>query len=389
MAIELTDVRKVFPDGTVALHGLTLDVPDAEMLVLVGPSGCGKSTALRLVAGLEKATSGTIAIDGHPVQDRSARERDIAMVFQNYALYPHLTVYRNIAFPLRERRTPKDELDRRVRDIAEILGLTALLKRKPGQLSGGQRQRVAMARALVRDPAAFLLDEPLSNLDAQLRIQVRGDLATLRRRLPVTSLYVTHDQVEAMTLGDRIAVMHDGRLQQCGTPDEIFERPANRFVAGFMGTPPMNLVPGRVRDGVVRVAGAQLAVPDGFAAVPDGDVIVGLRPEALTLASDGAGHLALAVDLVEPLGNETLVHGTIDAPPLDGAPADVTATSAARLTARLRPLQRPPIGSRVALAVADQALHLFDPATGLALSRAPLPTTTKDPVMPRPQPTRS
>jgi sn-glycerol 3-phosphate transport system ATP-binding protein len=369
MAIELTDVRKVFPDGTVALHGLTLSVGDGEMVVVVGPSGCGKSTALRLVAGLEKVTSGTIAIDGRLVQDQSARERDIAMVFQNYALYPHLNVYRNIAFPLRERRMPKDDIDRRVRAIAAVLELDPLLKRKPGQLSGGQRQRVAMARALVRDPAAFLLDEPLSNLDAQLRIQVRGELAALRRRLPVTSLYVTHDQVEAMTLGDRIAVMHDGRLQQCGSPDEIFEQPANTFVARFMGTPPMNLARARVTGDAVELAGARLSAPAGVAGGP---VFAGLRPEALSLAGgDEAGTLELAVDLVEPLGNETLVHGTIDAMAHDES------GDSARFTARLRPHERPAPGTRVRLAVDVGALHLFDHESGLALPLA----ASKDPAM--------
>jgi sn-glycerol 3-phosphate transport system ATP-binding protein len=356
VAIELTDVRKVFPDGTVALHGLSLSVAEGELMVVVGPSGCGKSTALRLVAGLERATSGTIAIGGEPVQDRSPRERDVAMVFQNYALYPHLTVYKNIAFPLKERKTPNDELDRRVRAIAETLGLTALLKRKPGQLSGGQRQRVAMARALVRDPKAFLLDEPLSNLDAQLRIQVRGDLATLRRRLPVTSLYVTHDQVEAMTLGDRIAVLHDGRLQQCGTPDEVFERPANLFVAGFIGTPPMNRVAGHVAAGELHAAGLEVPRPG----VPDGDVVFGFRPEALALASDpsGRGVVGLDVDLVESLGNETLVHGTIDAP------------AGARVTARLGPRERPAPGTRIALQLDLAATHLFAAATGDAIPTA-------------------
>jgi sn-glycerol 3-phosphate transport system ATP-binding protein len=366
MAIELTDVRKVFPDGTVALHGLSLSVHGGEMMVLVGPSGCGKSTALRLVAGLEKVTSGSVAIGGEDVTRQSARERDVAMVFQNYALYPHLNVYRNIAFPLKERRMPKQEIDRRVGEIAATLGLDGLLKRKPSQLSGGQRQRVAMARALVRDPAAFLLDEPLSNLDAQLRIQVRGDLAALRRRLPVTSLYVTHDQVEAMTLGDRIAVMHDGRLQQCGTPDEIFDRPANTFVARFMGTPPMNLASASCAGGVVELAGARLPVAG---AVGDGPVIVGLRPEALRLAGDGEG-IDLLVDLVEPLGNETLVHGTIDAACHDG-------DGSARFTARLHPHERPAPATRVRLAVDHAAMHLFDRESGVALAHEPLATTSQ------------
>ncbi|HEX3278397.1 MAG TPA: ABC transporter ATP-binding protein, partial [Thermoleophilaceae bacterium] len=250
--IALRELRKEFPGGTLAVSDLTLTVGSGEVLVLVGPSGCGKSTALRLIAGLEQPTSGSIEIGGEDVVGQGPRERDLAMVFQNYALYPHLNVFRNIAFPLREQRVPKDETSRRVGEVAAMLELTELLRRKPGQLSGGQRQRVAMARALVREPRAFLLDEPLSNLDAKLRAQVRGELKTLLARLAITSIYVTHDQVEAMTLGDRIAVLDRGRLQQLGTPDEVFDAPANLFVAAFMGSPPMNLLRGRAGGGVVR-----------------------------------------------------------------------------------------------------------------------------------------
>ena len=266
--VEFRDVTRRYPGGVVALNGLNLTVADGEFLILVGPSGCGKSTALRLLAGLDKPTSGEIRIGGTVVNGLAPGERDIAMVFQNYALYPHMSVYRNLAYGLRQRRTPRAEVDRRVRETADLLEIDQLLDRKPGQLSGGQRQRVAMGRALVRKPQAFLLDEPLSNLDAKLRNQVRGDLKRLHRELPVTSIYVTHDQVEAMTLGDRLCVMAGGEVQQIGTTDEIYNRPANTFVAAFMGSPPMNLIPAVVRSGVLHVGGTVVtAVPS-----PDGPV---------------------------------------------------------------------------------------------------------------------
>ena len=260
--VEFRDVTRRYPGGVVALNGLNLTVADGEFLILVGPSGCGKSTALRLLAGLDKPTSGEIRIGGTVVNNLAPGQRDIAMVFQNYALYPHMSVYRNLAYGLRQRRTPRAEVERRVRETAELLEIDQLLDRKPGQLSGGQRQRVAMGRALVRKPQAFLLDEPLSNLDAKLRNQVRGDLKRLHRELPVTSIYVTHDQVEAMTLGDRLCVMSDGEVQQIGTTDDIYNRPANTFVAAFMGSPPMNLIPAVVRAGVLHVGGTVVtAVP--------------------------------------------------------------------------------------------------------------------------------
>ena len=287
--VEFRDVTRRYPGGVVALKGLNLTVADGEFLILVGPSGCGKSTALRLLAGLDKPTSGEIRIGGTVVNNLAPGDRDIAMVFQNYALYPHMSVYRNLAYGLRQRRTPRAEVDRRVRETAALLEIDQLLDRKPGQLSGGQRQRVAMGRALVRKPQAFLLDEPLSNLDAKLRNQVRGDLKRLHRELPVTSIYVTHDQVEAMTLGDRLCVMSDGEVQQIGTTDDIYNRPANTFVAAFMGSPPMNLISAVVRSGVLHVGGTVVAaVP-----TPDGPVTVGVRPEHLRLhsryaARDGA-----------------------------------------------------------------------------------------------------
>ncbi|MFB3738588.1 MAG: ABC transporter ATP-binding protein, partial [Candidatus Velamenicoccus archaeovorus] len=251
-------VRKEFPGGTVALDDLTLEIPDGEFMILVGPSGCGKTTALRCVAGLEKPTRGRIRVAGRVVNDVTPRDRDIAMVFQNYALYPHMSVYRNLAFGLKQRRVPKAEIDRRVRAMSTMLGLDALLKRRPVQLSGGQRQRVAMGRALVREPAAFLLDEPLSNLDAKLRVQMRAELKRLHTRLGITTIYVTHDQVEAMTLGDRIAVMSNGKLQQLGPPQVLYDEPANLFVAGFIGSPPMNFLRGRVEGG--RVTAGELTL---------------------------------------------------------------------------------------------------------------------------------
>ncbi len=240
--LTLDHVFKEFPGGTVAVNDLSLDIADGEFMIFVGPSGCGKTTALRMIAGLEKITSGTIRIGDHVINDDSPRDRDIAMVFQNYALYPHMTVYKNLAFGLKERKMPKDEIAIRVNGVSAMLGIDDLLKRRPAQLSGGQRQRVAMGRALVREPKAFLMDEPLSNLDAKLRVQVRGDLKRLHQRLGITTIYVTHDQVEAMTLGERVAVLSDGVLQQLGAPQDVYDHPTNLFVAGFIGSPPMNLL---------------------------------------------------------------------------------------------------------------------------------------------------
>ena len=307
--IELEGLRKVFPGKppTVALEGLDLSIADGELVAFVGPSGCGKSTALRCVAGLEKLTGGRVVIGGREVQELPPGKRDIAMVFQSYALYPHLTVYKNLAFPLKERHVPRPKLDAEVRRVAEMLELTDLLRRRPGQLSGGQRQRVAMGRALVREPLAFLLDEPLSNLDAKLRTQMRTEIADVHRRLGITSIYVTHDQVEAMTLGERIVVMREGRLQQVGPPAEVYENPANVFVAGFLGTPSMNLLPGVTERGVLVAGPLHLLVPGA----PDGPAVLGIRPESLHLAGDGEDGpvLDVVVSHVEALGNESLVHG--------------------------------------------------------------------------------
>jgi len=352
--VEFRGVSRRFGD-VVALHGLDLSVADGEFLILVGPSGCGKSTALRLLAGLDKPTSGEILIAGESVTRLGPGERDIAMVFQNYALYPHMSVFQNLAYGLRQRRTPRAEVDRRVHETADLLDIDQLLDRKPGQLSGGQRQRVAMGRALVRRPQAFLLDEPLSNLDAKLRTQVRGDLKRLHRELPVTSIYVTHDQVEAMTLGDRICVMSNGEVQQIGTTDEIYHHPANTFVAGFMGSPPMNLVPGEIRDGAVRVAGTPLV----DLASSDRPVTVGFRPEDLLIGGPGApGSVAARIDVCEPLGSHVLVHALVGTDGGGGAAAPVIA-------------QAPPgtsydSGAAVGFTVAPGKTYVFDAETGRA-----------------------
>ena len=309
--IVLEGLRKVYPGKppVVALEHLDLTIDDGELVAFVGPSGCGKSTVLRCVAGLEKLSAGRVIIGDREVQELPPGKRDIAMVFQSYALYPHLTVYKNLAFPLKERHVPRARLDAEVRRVAEMLELTPLLRRRPGQLSGGQRQRVAMGRALVREPLAFLLDEPLSNLDAKLRTQMRTEIAAVHRRLGITSIYVTHDQVEAMTLGQRIVVMRDGRLQQVGRPAEVYANPANLFVAGFLGTPSMNMLTGRVERGVMSAGALRLVVPGA----PDGDVVVGIRPEGLNPAAPGetGPSFEVVVSHVEALGNENLVHGWV------------------------------------------------------------------------------
>src|SRR3954470_792718 len=278
--ITINRVEKTYPGNIRAVDKVSLEVRDGEFLVLVGPSGCGKTTLLRMIAGLEDISGGAISIGDHVVNDVPPADRDIAMVFQNYALYPHMTVRRNMAFGLELRKVPKDEIDRRVGGAAETLGLAALLERKPKELSGGQRQRVALGRAIVRQPRGFLFDEPLSNLDAKLRVQMRAELKRLHRSLRTTTVYVTHDQEEAMTLGDRVVVMKDGVTQQLGKPLDVYERPANRFVAGFMGSPPMNLIPGRIVGECFEGAGLRLKLP--YPAPPAADAVLGLRPEHLT-----------------------------------------------------------------------------------------------------------
>jgi sn-glycerol 3-phosphate transport system ATP-binding protein len=351
--VEFCGVTRRYGSDVLAINNLDLKVSDGEFLILVGPSGCGKSTALRLLAGLDKPTSGEIKIDGNSVNRLSPGERDIAMVFQNYALYPHMSVYANLAYGLRQRKTPRAEVERRVRDTAQLLDIGGLLDRKPGQLSGGQRQRVAMGRALVRRPRAFLLDEPLSNLDAKLRTQVRGDLKRLHRELPVTSIYVTHDQVEAMTLGDRLCVMADGEVQQIGTTDDIYNRPANTFVAAFMGSPPMNLFAGTVRGGVLHVGGTAIAsVP-----APDGPVTVGARPEHMQVCQTSVrGAVPAEVDFYEPLGSHVLVNALVEVPEATRARVVVHAPPDTVLYA----------GTPVGLKLTPEKTYLFDAETGSA-----------------------
>jgi len=370
--VAFDGVTKVYPGPVVAVDDLTLEVADGEFLILVGPSGCGKSTALRMVAGLERISDGTIAIGDRVVNDVPPKDRDIAMVFQNYALYPHMTVEKNLGFGLRRRRTPHEDVRRRVDEVSRMLGLDDLLRRRPGQLSGGQRQRVAMGRALVREPEVFLLDEPLSNLDAKLRVQMRSELKRLHDRIGVTTIYVTHDQVEAITLGERIAVLSDGVLQQVGRPQEVYDHPANVFVAGFIGSPPMNLLAGTALDGHVTVGEVELE----RAGAPDGEVLVGVRPEGLRPV--GAEHrgpvFEVCVDVVEPLGDEVLVHGSVAA--ADGAPATEadgvilaaeTESGRASVIVRLPPEDRPATGSLLRVTPAPNALRLFDPASGRAI----------------------
>jgi multiple sugar transport system ATP-binding protein len=359
--VSFEGVTKRFGD-TVAVDGLTLDIGDGELLVLLGSSGCGKTTALRLVAGLEEVSEGTIAIGGRVVNDIDPKDRDVAMVFQSYALYPHLSVARNIEFPLRQRGMAKDERTAKVKEAAVTLGLDTLLDRKPSQLSGGQRQRVALARAIVRDPQVFLMDEPLSNLDAALRVQTRADIVALQSRLSTTTLYVTHDQVEAMTMGDRIAVMSHGVLQQVAAPEDLYDRPANTFVAGFLGSPGMNLLPGKIGQGVddgvtVEVSGGSVPLPRALrnAAAGADEVVLGLRPESLRI--DPAGPLRAAVTIVELLGAETHVIGTTP--------------DASRLIVRQPPqAARPAPGDQVRIAIDPDpaALHLFDAVSTLRLA---------------------
>jgi multiple sugar transport system ATP-binding protein len=350
--VALVSVAKVYDNGTRALDDVSLEAADGELLVLVGPSGCGKSTVLRLVAGLDEPTSGEIRIGDERVDALPPQARNVAMVFQDYALYPHMTVRQNLEFPLRMRGASRAELGVRVAKAARQLGLDALLDRLPKQLSGGQRQRVAMGRALVREPAVSLLDEPLSNLDAKLRVDVRAEIAELQRRTKTTMLYVTHDQVEAMTLGERVAVLNAGRLQQVATPRELYDRPANAFVAGFIGNPPMNLLPGRIVAGAIEVAGGRLPLPND-ARVPagaNGTVTVGVRPEALTLAADGApSSLHLTVEHIEWLGHETLAHLR---PP----------SGDARVIARLPGMHALEPGQPVVVAADPDRVYLFDPA---------------------------
>jgi sn-glycerol 3-phosphate transport system ATP-binding protein len=353
--IDLVGVRKTYPNGVEAVKGIDLAVADGELIVLLGPSGCGKSTLLRMVAGLETVTKGEIRIAGERVNDKEPARRDIAMVFQNYALYPHMSVFGNMAYGLRNRRMPRAEIEKRVRAAAETLGLEGLLERKPRQLSGGQRQRVAMGRAIVREPKAFLFDEPLSNLDAKLRGQVRVEIKRLQRRLATTSLYVTHDQVEAMTLADRLVVMNHGAAEQIGTPDEVYARPESLFVAGFIGSPAMNIVDGVVEAGgtMVRLGappGApQVALAQPMAASAGRPVRVGMRPEHLAPAA--AGRLPLAIELVENLGADVILYGKVPG-------------TAVSLIVRADPAAARRAGETHRFEVAPANVHLFDAENG-------------------------
>jgi multiple sugar transport system ATP-binding protein len=379
--ISLDHVSKLFPGDVLAVDDVALEIAEGEFMVLVGPSGCGKSTLLRMIAGLEAVSGGTIRLGDRDVTELAPRSRDIAMVFQNYALYPHMRVWDNLAFALKLRRTPKPAMRERVGSVAGVLGLTELIERKPGALSGGQRQRVAIGRAMVREPQAYLMDEPLSNLDAKLRVGMRAELARLHDRLGVTTVYVTHDQVEAMTLGDRVAVLRDGRIQQCDTPEHLFDAPANLFVAAFMGSPPMNLVTAKVAGGHVRFAGVELPLNG---ASHEGDVIAGIRPTDLEPVEPGAAgggpRLRGTLEVVERLGTETLVIFPVDAPRLSGeaaaAAGEATGTDEAtvladdqraRFVARVERRRGYEHGAEVEFAIDPAAVHLFDPGTGAAL----------------------
>ena len=349
-AISLREVEKTYGRAGKAnkvIHGVSAEIADGEFIVIVGPSGCGKSTLLRMVAGLEEITGGEIEIGGRVINDLEPAERDIAMVFQNYALYPHMTVFDNMAYGLRIRRLPPAEIRARVDKAAAILELAPFLERKPRELSGGQRQRVAMGRAIVRQPQVFLFDEPLSNLDAKLRAQTRLEIQKLHNELHVTSLFVTHDQVEAMTLAQRMLVMNAGRMEQMGTPDEVYHRPATTFVAGFIGSPPMNLLRGRADGSRFAVGDQSLVLPE--AAPRSGDLILGIRPEHLALAAGGARAWPMRVEALEMLGAERLIYG-----PLGGTLATV------RIDATMRP---PKVGDTIAVDAPAEHLHWFDAAT--------------------------
>jgi len=388
-AISMEKLSKVYSSGVSALAGLDLDVKDGEFVVLVGPSGCGKTTTLRMVAGLESISGGTVRFGDRVVNDVSPRQRDVAMVFQNYALYPHLTVAENIGFALTNKKVPKAERDRRVRSAATALGLADLLSRKPAQLSGGQRQRVAMGRAIVREPSVFLMDEPLSNLDAKLRVRMRSEVLRVHKAIGAATLYVTHDQVEAMTMGDRVAVLHNGVLQQYATPRELYDCPASLFVAGFIGSPEMNLYEAAVSADELLLGSQRLSLGPArttLAPYRGRTVIAGVRPEHLELDDgEGAGDAGMAalvadVRVVEELGDEAHVFFSIDAPAARasmlaaaaveteaGLLADVTHNGIARIRSRSA-VRR---GQRITLRVDTGRMHFFDPATGVAIPPMP------------------
>ncbi|MGA9276533.1 ABC transporter ATP-binding protein [Ilumatobacter sp.] len=383
--VTLDKVNKIYENGFHAIHDLDLQIADKEFLVLVGPSGCGKSTALRMIAGLETISGGEMKIGEKVVNDVEPKDRDIAMVFQNYALYPHMTVYDNIGFALKLAKVPKDEIDRRVRQASKILELDANLDRKPGQLSGGQRQRVAMGRAIVRQPAAFLMDEPLSNLDAKLRVQMRAEIAALQRDLAVTTVYVTHDQIEAMTMGDRVAVLKAGYLQQVDTPQNLYDKPDNVFVAAFIGSPSMNLYEATVEfgdgaaDGTIHLGTQTLKIGSEVlerrpALRGHDKVIVGIRPEdfedAALVERDTTGRqLTSNVRLIEALGSELMVHFDIDARTVDSGDPDAVeeSDSGSNAVGRFNPRSRVRMREDVTIAVATDNMHFFDPETHLSI----------------------
>ncbi len=381
--IVLEGVTKVFSGGVVAVDDIRLAVADGEFLVLVGPSGCGKSTLLRMIAGLEEVTAGEVSIGGRDVTDLAPRRRDVAMVFQSYALYPHMTVRQNLGYGLKVRRTGKTETTRRVEEVAGLLGLEEMLDRRPAQLSGGQRQRVAMGRAIVREPQAFLMDEPLSNLDAKLRVGMRASLVQLHNRLGVTTVYVTHDQVEAMTLGQRVAVMRDGRILQVDTPQRLYRQPRNVFVAAFIGSPAMNLVEASIENDVVVFPGYRLPLSE--AVRPAGaarDVVLGIRPESFEDASFAPDHLpriTVLVDVLEEVGADAYVFFRVDTRPitaelLEASEADISLLpeQQALFCARVDPATKAAIGQPLSLAVDPARFHFFDPVTGDALQVASL-----------------
>jgi multiple sugar transport system ATP-binding protein len=391
--ISLEGLTKIYPDGTKAVSSLDLEIADGELMVMVGPSGCGKTTALRMIAGLEDITDGVVRVADRVVNDLPPKDRDIAMVFQNYALYPHMNAYENIAFGLKMRGVAKHEIDRRVREASRILGLDEVLRKKPRTLSGGQRQRVAMGRAIVREPQAFLMDEPLSNLDAKLRVQMRAEIARIQRAIGVTTVYVTHDQSEAMTLGDRVAVMRGGLLQQVAPPQRLYERPANLFVAEFIGSPAMNLVEARIdrtAEGVwahfgphrLRVDDEALRVHAALGDFDGRDVALGIRPEdfddtAVAGSAPPDRRLAAVVDIREDMGSEVFVHFSVSAPAvrteqvreaLEPETAEVQTThSGTPFVARVSRETRAREGDQIELTVDTRRLHFFDPATGLAI----------------------
>jgi multiple sugar transport system ATP-binding protein len=377
--IVLDGVTKVYSGDVRAVDDVTLEIESGEFMVLVGPSGCGKSTLLRMIAGLEEVTDGAIFIGDRDVTDLAPRQRDIAMVFQNYALYPHMSVRKNLGYGLKVRKVPREEIERRVSEVARLLGLDDYLERRPAALSGGQRQRVAMGRAIVREPAAYLMDEPLSNLDAKLRVAMRAELARLHERLATTTVYVTHDQIEAMTPGQRVTVMRNGVVQQVGPPQELYRDPANLFVAAFIGSPSMNLVDATVDESHVEFAGFRLPLAPGRHPVRTGPVILGIRPddfEAVAHADPGLPAVDVEVAVLEELGSENHVIFGIDAKPVeaeelreahDDEDAQLLAEGGSLFTARVDPRTSPRVGTTVTLAVDPAGFHFFDPDTGQTL----------------------